>query len=94
MTLFACAYTSESGILCMFEDTFLLGMVHIIISLTYFSDLFRVRSTADNLDCELSIVGNLDRETRTFWNVTLGVREVTRTKRQVNVDEYVQGQCE
>ena len=59
-----------------------------------FSDLFRVATTVDRQDCVLSIVGNLDREIRSFWNVTLGVREVIqRNKRQVTVDDYVQGEA-
>ena len=42
-------------------------------------------SINNGYDCELRLVGSLDADTRRTWNITIGVREVSRTKRQAEI---------
>jgi len=47
-----------------------------------------VRVVDGGQDCELILTGNLDREETKLWNITIGVREITRNKRET---EFVPG---
>lgn len=49
-------------------------------------------TTTQGGDCELEVVGILDREAREFWNITIALdTNVNRKKRQTQ--EFIPGLC-